>query len=827
METEVKPRLQSWINCDVVTAAASGILRIEGWVFAEGGTPLSGVRARALAKTWPGIHDVLRPDVGAAFPDERTAKTSGFTIEVAVRPRQQFELILEAEVAGSGWQRFSRQKIAIPFGKKLTWFRPTSVARTHIGYYFWLDEPTEWHRLPRRFRISGWCFSKTGAPINAIRACLGRQVYDGNYGIFRADVAAGYDERPGAFQSGFEIIAEAPKGKATLRLEVRRADGLWDEIFVRQIRAPWINLRPIANAQLWEIGDYRDWLKRYATVRAADRHQIRRHIASFSPPPLISVVLPVYNPDPTHLKRALDSLRAQLYPHWELCVVDDASTSPSVRPILERYAKRDRRIKVRLRETNGGIAPTSNDALALAGGDFVALLDHDDEIVPEALYFVAWEIVQHPDAQLIYSDEDKLDITGQRGNPHFKPDWNGPLFLTQNYFSHLGVFRTELIKQVGFRAGFEGSQDYDLVLRCLERVTPEHIRHIPRILYHWRMTAQSAALTFHAKPHARAAATRAVEEHLERRQIGAEVTRSGDEDFRRIRYSLPNDKPRVAIVMPARDLVELLRPCVESILKKTTYPNFELVVVDNDSQDEKSLGFLRQIATQAKVRVLPFPGDFNFGRLNNFGVAKVEADFVALLNNDLQLITPGWLEEMVGQALQPGVGAVGARLLYPDDKIQHAGVILGGGGVAAHAHKGLPAGNHGYFARAILVQELSAVTAACMLVRRSAYLECGGFDEEHLKIAFNDVDFCLRLRERGYRIVYTPYAEFYHAESASRGLENTVAKDRRFQAEIQYMQDRWGAQLQHDPAYNPNLSLLSADFTLAFPPHLTNPWVQQ
>ncbi len=341
------------------------------------------------------------------------------------------------------------------------------------------------------------------------------------------------------------------------------------------------------------------------------------------------------------------------------------------------------------------------------------------------------------------------------------------------------------------------------------------------------MTAQSAALSFHAKPQARAAATRAVKEHLQRRQIAAEVTRSGDEDFRRIRYRLPNEKPRVSIVMPTRDLLEVLQPCVESILAKTVYPNYELVLIDNESQNEDALGFLHEIATDPRVRVLHVAGEFNFGRLNNFGVAEVESEFVALLNNDLRVITPDWLGEMVGQALQPGVGAVGARLLYPDDRIQHAGVILGGGGVAGHAHKGLPRRNHGFFARAILVQELSAVTAACLLVRRSAYRECGGFDEEHLKIAFNDVDFCLRLRELGYRIIYTPYAEFYHEESARRGLENTVAKDRRFQSEIQYMHDRWGALLQNDPAYNPNLSLISADFTLAFPPRLTKPWLEE
>ena len=341
------------------------------------------------------------------------------------------------------------------------------------------------------------------------------------------------------------------------------------------------------------------------------------------------------------------------------------------------------------------------------------------------------------------------------------------------------------------------------------------------------MSEKSAALNFNAKPHARAAAIKAVTQHLKRRRIAAEVTSSGDEDFRRIRYFLPNDKPPVSILIPTRDLLELLQPCVESILGKTIYPNFELVLIDNDSREPESLGFLDQIAREPRVRILRSPGEFNFGRLNNFGVTQADSEFIALLNNDLIVITPDWLGEMVSQALQPGVGAVGARLLYPDDRIQHAGVILGGGGVAAHAHKGLPRSNHGYFSRAILVQELSAVTAACMLVRRKAYLEVGGFDEEHLKVAFNDVDFCLRLRQHGYRIIYTPYAEFYHHESASRGLEDTVRKNQRFEAEIKYMHDTWGETLERDPAYNPNFSLASADFTLAFPPRVSFPWRKQ
>jgi GT2 family glycosyltransferase len=318
-----------------------------------------------------------------------------------------------------------------------------------------------------------------------------------------------------------------------------------------------------------------------------------------------------------------------------------------------------------------------------------------------------------------------------------------------------------------------------------------------------------------------------VQEHLRRRGIAGEVISAGDEDFRRVRYELPNDKPKVSIIIPTRDMVEFLRPCVQSLLEKTNYSPYEIILVDNGTEEAAALEYIAQLARTPQIRILRDTEEFNFGRLNNLGVSQTSAEFVALLNNDLTVINPDWLDEMVSQGIQAQVGAVGARLLYPSNLIQHAGVILGGGGVAKHAHKGLPRENNGYFSRGVLVQELSAVTAACMLVRRNAYLEIGGFDEQNLKVAFNDVDFCLRLRQRGYRIIYTPYAEFYHNESASRGLEDTVKKHERFIAEIQYMKETWNEALLADPFYNPNLSLGEELFTLAFPPRLRKPWEKE
>jgi glycosyltransferase involved in cell wall biosynthesis len=812
-------------------------VRVDGWVVRED-QEIKQIRVIAYGKKWYGYYGIPRRDVGQAFPHLRNAAFSGLALRIP-RHADATEIVLEAQNSAGRWETFFRDNIRFPrtsprriptlAEKARKVFRREDSAPIDrwegLGgqYVCWVDEPLDWRKIARRFRLSGWCFSKAGETIHAIRARVGGREFPGNYGLFRADVAAAYDERPGAFKSGFDIVVEAPRRKATLFLDAQKTDGSWKEVFSRQIRAPLISLRASADRPLWQIGNYAEWIKRYDTLRLTDRRKIKAHIRIFPKRPLISVIMPVYNPTAEHLETAIKSVRAQLYPDWELCIVDDASPSRHVQPILRYYEKLDRRIKVCFRQTNGGIATASNEALGLTSGEYVALLDDDDELAPTALYFIAHEINQHPSVQLIYSDEDKLDVSGQRTNAHFKTDWNGQLFLAQNFFSHLGVFRSKLIKQLGFRPDFDGSQDYDLVLRCAEKLEPRQIRHIPRVLYHWRMSAQSAALNFHAKPHARAAAIRAVQEHFERRTIAAEVMSSGDEDFRRIRYSLPTSNPSVSIIIPTRDMVDVLRPCLQSILERTNYPRFEIIVIDNQSRDSETSTYLAEIAQDARVRILSHDSQFNYGRLNNFGVNSANSDFVALLNNDLAVIDPDWLREMVSQGIQPGVAAVGARLLYPDNRLQHGGVIIGGGGVAAHAHKGLPPENHGYFARAILAQELSAVTAACMLVRRNAYLEVRGFDEEYLRVAFNDVDFCLRLLQRGYRIIYTPYAQLYHFESASRGLEDTVSKHERFVAEIAYMKKKWADVLLRDPHYNPNLSLEKL-FTLAFPPRLSKPW---
>jgi glycosyltransferase involved in cell wall biosynthesis/SAM-dependent methyltransferase/uncharacterized coiled-coil protein SlyX len=580
---------------------------------------------------------------------------------------------------------------------------------------------------------------------------------------------------------------------------------------------PAISLADRANVKR---NDYKKWIQLYDTLDDATRERIKGKIAHMQDPPMISVIMPTYNPRPGWLAEAVESVRKQLYPHWELCIADDASTDSRIRALLEDFARTDRRIKVVLRQKNGHICAASNSALELATGEWVALLDHDDILAEHALYCVADTVMKHPEAGLVYSDEDKIDKNGERSSPYFKCDWNPDLFRSHNMISHLGVYRRLLVTKVGgFREGLEGSQDYDLALRCIECLDSTQIIHIPRVLYHWRIHEKSAASVANEKPYAQEAAIKAVREHLMRTGVSGDVEMTPFFQYR-IHYVISEPHPLVSIIIPTHNGFHLLRKCVTSIIEKTTYDNYEVLIVDNGSSEEECLKYFEKINKNQRVRVVPDHQPFNYSKLNNNAVKLVSGEFVCLLNNDMEVITPDWISEMLGLAIQPEVGAVGARLWYPTGTLQHGGVITGILGVAGHSHKNLPQGELGYFGRGALTQSLSAVTAACLLVRRATYLEVGGLDEENLSIAFNDIDFCLRLCKAGYRNVWTPYAELYHHESATRGYENTPEKQARFVQEVTYMQQYWGDRLVNDPAYSPNLTLDREDFSLAWPPRV-------
>lgn len=533
--------------------------------------------------------------------------------------------------------------------------------------------------------------------------------------------------------------------------------------------------------------------------------------------PVISVIMPVCDPPIDVLELAIASVREQSYPHWRLCIADDASRDSEVRRVLE-IAAADPRIVVIQRATRGHISAASNSALAAATGDIVCFLDHDDLLAPSALDVVASIFRKHPDAGLVYSDEDKIDENGVRFDPHFKPDWDLDLLLSQNYLCHLMSIRRSLVEAVGgFRVGVEGSQDHDLALRVAERLRPEQIHHIPRILYHWRAAPGSTALGADSKPYAMEATRRVLQDHHDRLGDGATVrtTASGW----RARLLPPDPPPLVSVIVPTRDRCELLRRCLDGLTDGTRYPLIEILVVDNGSHEVETRKFLRRVQESGRARIIDAPGDFNFSRLNNLAAVTARGDVLCFINNDVEPLNPDWLDEMVSHATRRAIGVVGAKLLYPDRRIQHGGIVLCGEHVARHLHVGLEADAHGYWGRAVSVQSLAAVTGACMVVRREVFDTIGGFDEE-FAVDFGDIDLCLRAGAAGYRTLWSPHAVLLHHESASRGTYFTAAKRTRYQAEREKMVARWGASLDKDPHYNVNLSIDAEDepFDLAFPP---------
>lgn len=573
------------------------------------------------------------------------------------------------------------------------------------------------------------------------------------------------------------------------------------------------------------IETYEDWRDTFYAITEQDRTRIRAHIERMTGRPTFSIVMPTYETPPELLSKAIESVRNQLYGEWELCIADDGSKNEETRAMLKHYAAEDPRIKVAFRETNGHISAASNSALELATGEWMALLDHDDELTEDALYWMAATLEENPETDILYSDEDKIDEEGKLSDPYFKPDWSPELFLSQNMINHLGVYRRSLVEKAGgFREGFEGSQDYDLALRVLDQTTPERVRHVPVVLYHWRMVAGSVALDTGEKTYPYERARKAIAEHLERTGQKAEVVAGRDGLSHRVVPALPSRKPHVTIVVPTRDRVDMMRMVVTGLLEKTAYPNWDLIIVDNGSSKPETLDYFAEIQKDDRIAVLRDDAPFNFSRLNNLAVEKAKGPLILMLNNDIEPVDDGWLEEMVRQLQRPGVGAVGAKLYYPNDTVQHVGVTTGIGSVAGHFDKHLPREAPGYFNRAQLVHNVTAATAACLLTTKKIFKQIGGMNEKELKVAFNDVDFCLKIRAAGYRIVLTPFAELYHHESVSRGLEDTLEKRERFRGEMMWMRETWGDQLDADPYFNPNLSLDQETPTFAIPPRVEKPW---
>ncbi len=561
---------------------------------------------------------------------------------------------------------------------------------------------------------------------------------------------------------------------------------------------------------------YDAWIERFEYDDCFDRSRLSRRLAALPSRPLVSVLMPVRDRPCENLDHAIQSVVDQIYPHWELCIVNAGSCSPQASSLLARWGAREPRIKLVHPGESSHICDALNSAFAMAEGDWIALLDHDDALSPDAFAEVALALDAHPDAALVYSDEDKIDETGRRFDPHFKPDYSPELFRSMNYFNHLTVHRADLVRAVGgWRQGFGGSQDYDLALRIVEGVVPPRIIHVPKVLYHGRASEGSTVIADTERSDAYETGFRALAEHLVRTGQDAQVVEVPGLPFYRIRHAVRRPPPLVSLIIPTRDRVDLVRVAVESILERTTYRNFEIIIMDNGSERAETLAFFGEIASHPNVRVIPHPHPFNYSAINNEAVRHARGEIIGLINNDIEVITPDWLGEMVSWVQLDRVGCVGAMLYYPNDTIQHAGVILGLGGLAGHSHKHWPRGESGYCSRMRVVQNLSAVTGACLLVRRAVYDEVGGLDAIRFKVAFNDVDFCLRVRAAGYDNVWTPFAELYHHESPSRGAEDTPEKRARFVREVKAMKELWGPELAADPYYSPNLTTQAEDFSLA------------
>ena len=582
-----------------------------------------------------------------------------------------------------------------------------------------------------------------------------------------------------------------------------------------------------ADARCDLASSYPRWVELFDTLTDSDRNKIRKHIQTLQYKPLISILMPVYETPESLLVEAINSVRNQLYPYWELCIADDASPATRVVEILRSLSSEEPRIKWMRRGKNGHISAASNSALSLASGEFVALMDHDDLLPDHALYEIAVALNKHPKLDLIYSDEDQIDADGRRTAPYFKTDWNPDLMLAHNMVSHFGVFRRALLEQVGgFRVGFEGSQDYDLTLRCADATTADRILHIPLILYHWRRNFGTASFSERKLVQCSDAFRRAVSDHLDRKdQIGKVTPHPVLPQWARVVRPVPDPAPLVSIIVPTRDRADLLGMCIEGLLHRTDYPAMELLIVDHESKLPETIELFQKLKSDPRVRILSFAGVFNYSAINNFAVSQAKGSLIGLVNNDIDVIHPDWLSEMVSLAVLDDVGAVGAKLLYPDGSVQHGGVVLGVGGVANHFNHKAARSDIGYFGRNVLTSSVSAVTGACLVVRKSVYDEVQGLNEVDLPVAFNDVDFCLRVKQKGYRNVWTPHAELYHHESASRGPESTPEKQARFQREVNYMMATWETELRHDPYYNDNFSLdIGHCFQLAPKPRRKESW---
>jgi GT2 family glycosyltransferase len=641
-----------------------------------------------------------------------------------------------------------------------------------------VDSPSSTSEISGRVKIKGWAIAASG--VDGVEVRLGnRLIIRAKTGLVRADVAKRYPEYLESDRSGFSVIADVSDFR----------DGDYPLMIYARSRRGFLDGHRISVK-----------IRRANALRKWSPEAVLETLKGMQRKPTISVLMPTFEAPEPWLRRAIESVLAQYYPNWELCIADDASQTARVKEILEEYRKRDPRIKVTYRESNGHIAAASNSALDMATGEFIALLDHDDEITPDALLEIACAYNGHSDADMFYSDEDKIDEENFCSDPFYKPDWSPEYFMTCMYTCHLGVYRTSLVRELGaFRSEMNGAQDYDLALRFATHTT--RVIHVPRVLYHWRTHSHSTARSGEVKDYAYPAAQRALRDHLRRLSFDGEVLPGPRYGFHRIRFAIRGE-PRVSVIIPSAARVvnkngrpiDLLRECVESILDKSTWRNLEIIVVDNGDLRQDLKTWL-----EPRVRMVTYTDtQFNLARKINEGARHATGEHLLLLNDDITVIAADWVENMLQYSQQPEIGAVGAKLLFPDGRIQHAGVILLDAG-PGHAYYNHPNEEIGYFLSAVVARNYLAVTGACLMTRLAVFWEAGGFSED-FPLNYNDVDFCLKLHTRGYRIVYVPEATLYHHESLSKEGPGSLRP-----GELERFKAKWTKHYSVDPYYNPNL----------------------
>ena len=706
-----------------------------------------------------------------------------------------------------------------------------SLERLSVHLDSWMEGLRE---LPDgRYQLKGWYIGCENAGI-ALLDPRGRECPIQCRLGHRSDILGEYPEASLEETHSFELEFEPGKdnhlrlalkgsGKKALYLVDCRKMLSGKEGLANLCKKSWLYFRRKGTKQfIKRVSDvvlgadsisYERWRRKYGTTKQQLEEQRGVH---FSYEPKVSILVPLYRTPEKYLKELVASVKSQTYGKWELVLSDGSGEHSPLTPLLKELARGDSRITVLSHERQLRIAENTNEAIWAATGNLLVFGDHDDLFAPDALYECVKTLNEKPGTELIYSDEDKVDGSGKRYfQPHFKPDYSPELLTSMNYFCHLVAVTRRLQNRVGLLdAAYDGAQDYDYVLRCAEAAGEGKIAHIPKILYHWRSHSASTAEDPKSKEYAFEAGRRAIQAHYRRLGIPARVMAGEYPGLYRTSFAIV-DEPLISILIPNKDHREDLDKCIRSIEEKSDYRNYEYIIIENNSTDPETFAYYEKLEKEnEKARVIYYQGEFNYSDINNFGAAQAKGEYLLLLNNDTEIINPECLRELLGYCQLDGVGIVGARLYYEDDVIQHAGVVLGFGGIAGHAFIGEKRGDNGYFSRIICAQNYSAVTAACMMVKASVFHEAGGFSTE-LKVAFNDIDFCMKVRKLGWRIVYNPYAELYHYESKSRGLENTQEKIERFNREMAWFLDRWGEQVKAgDPYYNPNLTLDKADFSL-------------